>query len=106
PRVAAEWSLRAVTLRAGAAFKPAVTPDQVALTSYLDNPTLLLGAGAGAELSAFSALLPKGLWADVAVAGTLLFERQMHKLGSVNPTGDASFGGSLWTFSTMFRYEY
>jgi len=99
PRAALEWSLRSLTLRAGLAFKPAITPDQFALTSYLDSPTVIAGAGATVAAG-------QGLFIDAAVAGTLLFERQMHKASATNPTGDASFGGSLWTFSTMLRYEY
>jgi long-subunit fatty acid transport protein len=100
PRLAVEWSgLPSTTLRGGLAFKPAVTPDQIALTSYLDNPTLLVGAGGTWAAG-------DGLFVDAALAATVLFERQMHKAGAANPTGDASFGGSLWTASAMVRYEY
>ena len=100
PRAAVEWSgLGATTLRGGLAFKPAITPDQIALTSYLDNATVLAGLGATHDFGG-------GLFVDAAVQATILFERHMHKASAQNPTGDASFGGSLWTLSAMVRYEY
>jgi long-subunit fatty acid transport protein len=99
PRVAAEWSLRGVTLRGGLAYRPAVTPDQSALSSYLDNATLQIGAGAAMPVAA-------GVSVEAAVGGALLFERTMHKASATNPTGDASFGGSLWSFSAMVHYDY
>ena len=100
PRVAVElggpW---ATTLRAGAAFKPAVTPDQIALTSYLDNPTLQAGFGAARDFAG-------GLSVEAAVGATVLFERTMAKASASNPTGGASFGGALWTGSAMVHYAY
>ena len=100
PRAAFEWAgLSATTLRAGLAYKPAITPDQIALTSYLDNPTVVLGAGGSRDLGG-------GLFVDAALAATVLLERKMTKAGAANPTGNASFGGSLWTASAMVRYEY
>ncbi|MGZ6143786.1 MAG: OmpP1/FadL family transporter [Myxococcales bacterium] len=100
PRAAVEWGgPSALTLRAGAAFKPAVTPDQIALTSYLDNPTLQLGAGASRDFGG-------GVSVDAAVAATVLFERTMTKASAANPTGNASFGGALWSGSAMVHYVY
>jgi long-subunit fatty acid transport protein len=106
PRLGAEWVVRAVALRAGIAYRPPVTPEQSALSSYLDNTTLTLGAGGGVDLHAVWQDAPAGMFVDAALAGTLLMERSMHKASATNPTGDAYFGGSLWTFSTMVRYEY
>lgn len=99
PRAGVEFEgPAATTLRAGAAFKPAVTPDQIALTSYLDNPTLQLGFGASREVGPVSV--------DAAVGATVLLERTMTKASASNPTGNASFGGTLWTASAMVRYAY
>lgn len=99
PRVAAEWLSGQWTLRGGLAYRPPVTPAQSAVSSYLDNPTLQVGAGAAYQVAAGVAL-------EAALGATVLLERTMHKASAYNATGDASFGGSLWTGSAMARYEY
>ena len=96
PRAAVEYK---GLYRAGIAYKPAITSDQTGLSSYLDNATLTLGAGASLPLG-------EGLSVEAALSASVLFERRMQKASAQSPTGNASFGGALISGSAMIHYTY
>jgi long-subunit fatty acid transport protein len=93
------------TVRAGGWMRPAVTPDQNGTTNYLDNFTEAISAGLS-----FRFLDPLEVFTDpvtLDVGGQLIFANERtSKKQPADPTGGASYGGQLYSFSGMLRYLY
>jgi hypothetical protein len=107
PRIGFEYpALDMLLVRAGASLKPAITPEQSGSTSYLDGLTLTMAAGVGLKLPSPGAALPEPIYVNLSAGLSWLPERDMKKAGGDDPTGDASFGGSVWSFAAMVRYAY
>ena len=106
PHLAAEYGVADwLTVRAGAWVRPAVTPDQGGVTNYLDNFTESAAAGAtfrfSDPLQVFSEPVSFALGGQVMIAN-----ERSNKKQTVDPTGSASYGGTLFSFSAMLRYLY
>lgn len=106
PHLAAEYAATDwLTVRAGGAVRPAVTPDQDGTTNYLDNFTETVGAGATFKftdpLQVFTEPVAFDIGGQVMIANPRSDRKQ-----TVDPTGSATWGGSLVSFSAMLRYLY
>ena len=106
PHLAAEYGVADwLTVRAGAWVRPAVTPDQGGVTNYLDNFTESAAAGAtfrfSDPLQVFSEPVSFDLGGQVMIAN-----ERSNKKQTVDPTGSATYGGTLFSFSAMLRYLY
>jgi hypothetical protein len=94
-----------VTLRAGGWLRPSVIPDQNGTSNYLDNFTYCAAAGATLRfrdpLDVFTELVQFDLGAQLIIA-----KERSDKKQAVDPTGSATWGGNLFSFSAMLRYQY
>jgi long-subunit fatty acid transport protein len=93
------------TVRAGGWVRPAVTPDQNGTTNYLDNFTEAVSAGLS-----FRFQDPLKVFTDpvtLDLGGQLIFANERtNRKQAADPTGGASYGGQLYSFSGMLRYLY
>ena len=106
PHIAAEYGVADwLTVRAGGAVRPAVTPDQDGTTNYLDNFTEIVGAGATFKFTDPLQVFTEPVAFDVGGQLMVANERS-NKKQTVDPTGSSTWGGSLMSFSAMLRYLY
>ena len=98
---AAEW----LTLRAGGWIRPAVTPDQNGTTNYLDNFTECVGAGATLRFTDPLQVFTEPVAFDLGAQMIFANERSNRKQAA-DPTGSATWGGTLFSFAAMLRYLY
>ena len=107
PRVGVEWAVNDwVTLRCGVSARPPITPDQVGTTNYLDNFTETFAAGASFRFRDALQVFTEPVTFDVGSSLMVANERSHVKRQALDPTGGASFGGSLLTLGAMLRYLY
>jgi long-subunit fatty acid transport protein len=94
-----------VTLRAGGWVRPSVVPEQNGVTNYLDNFTECFSAGGTLSfkdpLLVFSEPIHFDLGGQVIIANARSDKKQ-----AADPTGNATWGGTLFSFSAMLRYLY
>jgi hypothetical protein len=95
-----------VTLRLGGSARPPVTPDQVGTTNYLDNFTETISGGASFRFKDPLQVFTDPVSFDLGAAIMIANERTTAKTQAADPTGGASYGGSLFTVSAMLRYLY
>ena len=93
------------TFRAGGWVRPPVTPEQNGTTNYLDNFTEAVSAGLSIRF-----VDPLRVFTDPVtfdLGGQLIFANERHdRKQPADPTGSASWGGTLYNFSAMLRYLY
>ena len=107
PRLGVEYAAREwLTVRGGAWLRPAVTPDQIGTTNYLDNFTESVSAGVTFRFKDPLEVFSDPVAFDVAGAFMHANERVSQKTQQLDPTGSYSFGGNLVTMSAMLRYLY
>jgi hypothetical protein len=95
----------AVTLRAGGWVRPSVIPDQNGATNYLDNFTECVSAGATLSFKDPLEVFSEPVHFDLG-GQLILANQRSDKKQAVDPTGNAVWGGSLFSFSAMLRYLY
>ncbi len=100
--VATDW----LTIRGGAYVRPAVTPDQVGATNYLDNFTENFSAGATATFQDPLRVFTEPVHFDLGMALMVANSRDTVKAQAIDPTGNYSYGGTLFSFGAMLRYLY
>jgi outer membrane protein transport protein (OMPP1/FadL/TodX) len=106
PHLAAEWQATDwMTLRGGAWVRPAVTPDQGGTTNYLDNFTESVAAGATFHFTDPLQVFTEPVAFDLGAQMIFANERSNTKQ-AVDPTGNATYGGMLFSFAAMLRYLY
>ena len=107
PRLGVEYeALDWMTLRGGAWVRPAVTPDQVGTTNYLDNFTESVSVGVSFHFKDPLQVFSDPVAFDVAGAFMHANERFTQKTQTLDPTGSYSYGGNLASVSAMLRYLY
>ena len=99
---ASDW----VTLRGGLSARPAITPDQVGTTNYLDNFTETIAGGVTFKFKDLLQVFPDPVSLDLGGSLMIANNRTNVKRQTVDPTGGASFGGTLLTMGAMLRYLY
>src|SRR5262249_35088047 len=100
PRLAAEWLALArerleLRVRAGYAYEPAPTPEQVGDTNFADSNKHTAAAGAGISLRGLTEILPRPITLDLFFALTVLEDRLHRKLSPVDPVGDYRSAGAV-----------
>jgi hypothetical protein len=106
PHLAVEYVAGdAVTLRAGGWVRPSVIPDQNGATNYLDNFTECVSAGATLSFKDPLEVFSEPVHFDLG-GQLILANQRSDKKQAVDPTGNAVWGGSLFSFSAMLRYLY
>ena len=85
--------------------RPAVTPDQDGTTNYLDNSSESVSAGATFRFTDPLQVFTEPVSLDVGAQVIVANERSNRKQAA-DPTGGASYGGALFSFSAMVRYLY
>ncbi|MFN2548733.1 MAG: OmpP1/FadL family transporter [Myxococcales bacterium] len=106
PHLAAEYAAADwLTVRAGGWVRPAVTPDQSGVTNYLDNFTETVAAGATFRFTDPLQVFSEPVAFDVG-GQVMIADERNNKKQAVDPTGSASWGGTLFSFSAMLRYLY
>jgi long-subunit fatty acid transport protein len=107
PRVGVEYTASDwATLRGGFSARPAITPDQVGTTNYLDNFTETIAGGVTFKFKDLLQVFPDPVSLDLGGSLMIANTRTNVKRQAADPTGGASFGGTLLTMGAMLRYLY
>ena len=106
PHLAAEYTATDwLTVRMGGWIRPPVTPEQSGPTNYLDNFTESVAAGATFKFTDPLQVFTEPVAFDVGAQFIIANERSDRKQ-TADPTGSATWGGSLVSFAAMLRYLY
>lgn len=96
-----------IDARAGYAYDPSPVPEQRGTDSnFVDADKHTFALGAGFSLKAVKPILPRPLQIDVHFSATVLPERETRKDSPVDPVGDYTAGGTLWSAGLMTRMEF
>jgi len=106
-RIGAEWAvLDWLTLRSGYFFRPTPAPRQTRSTAYLDNDAHVIALGAGVTVGNPLRARPSVVRIDLAAQVSILPRRTVFKRDPLDPVGDLSHGGAMWTVVTTVSHAY